>query len=167
MLTVHSIIGMIDEARFSGRAVERLAVESAEAARPRLRRLTDLGTDVALDLPRGSYLSDGAVLLDDGERIIVVARKPEDAAIVRFPRSRAREDLINDAVRLGHAFGNQHVPIEVEHGEVRIPVTTSREVVLDTVRSAGVGVDAVRFDRLALGRGRPLVAPSHGHGVGG
>src|SRR6266568_3339248 len=99
MFTVHSIIGTIDEARFSGRAVERLAVESAEAARPRLRRLTDLGTDVALDLPRGSYLSDGAVLLDDGERIIVVARKPEDAAIVRFPRSRAREDLINDAVR--------------------------------------------------------------------
>lgn len=167
MLTVHGIIGTIDEARFRGRVVEHLVVESAEAARPRLRRLTDRGTDVAVDLPRGTYLREGAVLLDDGERIIVVERKPEDAAIVRFPRSLAREDLICDAVRLGHAFGNQHVPLEVEDGEVRIPVTTSRDVVLETMRTAGVGADAVRFGRLALGRDRPLAAPSHGHGASG
>ena len=165
MLTVKKIIGTIDEARFRGRTVEHLVVESAEAARPRLRRRTDCGTDVGVDLPRGAYLRDGAVLLDDGERIIVVERKREDAAIVRFPRSLTREELIAAAIRLGHAFGNQHVALEVDEGEVRIPVTTSRDVVLETVRAAGIPADIVRFDLLALGRERPLAAPSHAHGA--
>jgi urease accessory protein len=165
VLSVRAIIGAIDEDRFRGRAVEHLAVESGEAARPRLRRRTDRGTDVALDLPRGSYLHDGAVLVDDGERIIVVERRPEDAAAIRFPISLPREKLIAQAVHLGHAFGNQHVPLEIEEGEVRVPVTTSRDVVLETARSAGVGVEAVRFARIPLGRHRPLGAAAHAQGA--
>ena len=74
MLLVREILGKLDDPRFAGRRVERLPVDWAQAGKRRLRVDTDCGTDVAVDLPRGAYLADGAVLDDDGERVVVVAR---------------------------------------------------------------------------------------------
>lgn len=68
------------------------------------------------------------------------------------------------AVRLGHAFGNQHVPLEVEEGDVRIPVTTSREVVAGTVASLGLDGAEVSFEVAQLGRERPLQTSPHAAG---
>ena len=117
MLLVTSILGRVDETRFALRRVERLQMTSADASKRRLRGRTDAGSDVAIDLPRGTYVEDGAVLVDDGERIVVVVRKPEDGAVHSsraFARAR-RARPTSGAV--GHAFGNQHVPIEVADGE--------------------------------------------------
>jgi urease accessory protein len=162
MLRVRTVLGQLDEARYSGRTVERLSLDSGEAAKARLRRRTDAGTDVAIDLPRGTYLRHGAVLADDGERIVVVERTPEEAAVVRFPPSLDRDELVEAAVRLGHAFGNQHVPVDVGAGEVRVPVTTSREVVLTTIRSLELPGVEVRFDSVPLALSRPVGVTAHG-----
>ena len=162
MLLVRELLGDAAEARFAGRRVERLAVGSGDASKRRLRGLTDSGTDVAVDLERGAYLRDGAVLDDDGERVVVVERTPEEAMIVRLSSSLGREELLTQAVRLGHAFGNQHVPVEVAAGEIRVPITTSREIAEETAR--GLGIDAeVAFALVPLGRERPLTAPAHRH----
>ena len=159
MLLVQEILGDASEPRFAGRRVERLPVDSASAAKRRLRLETDAGSDIAVDLERGAYLRDGAVLFDDGERIVVVDRTPESALVVRLAPG---PDLVAQAVRLGHAFGNQHVPVEVEGNEIRVPVTTSREIAEQTVRALGLDTIELRFADLPLGRERPL-ARGHGH----
>lgn len=161
-LVVREIIGTADEPRFALRNVERLVVDAAEAGRPRLRRQTDHGTDVAIDLPRGSYLRDGAVLDDDGTRIVVVDRKREEVAVVRLPQALSRDELTAAAVRVGHVAGNQHVPLEVEAGEIRIPVTTSRDVLLAILEAAGIDARNVGFEQVPLGRHGPLTPATHG-----
>jgi urease accessory protein len=164
VLHVREILGDSREARFAGRAIERLPVACTDASKRRLRASTDAGTDVAVDLERGSYLRDGAVLADDGERIVVVERRPEEAMIVRFPAALEGQSLLAQAVRLGHAFGNQHVPLEIEDGRVLVPITTSPELAGETVHSLGLEGIEIEFGRVPLGRRRPLLGSGHQHG---
>jgi urease accessory protein len=158
MLRATRILGCSSEERFAGRRIERLVVDAAEASKTRLRRQTDKGTDVAIDLDRGTYIFDGAVIADDQGRIIVAERKPEEALVVRLSDALHPQQRLEQAVRLGHAFGNQHVPIEVQNGEIRIPVTTSRSVVQATVEALGLEGAEFSFARVQLGRDRPLFA---------
>jgi urease accessory protein len=143
-LLVTEVIGSDHEGRFAGRAVEQVLVDSSDATKRRLRLVTDTGTDVAIDLPRGSFLDDGAVIADDGTRIVVVRRKPEPALVVRFGASLTREQLTTAAARIGHAFGNQHTPLDVSGEELRVPITTSADVAVETVRA--LGLDGVIVD---------------------
>jgi urease accessory protein len=157
MLVVREIAGHRDDLRFAGRRIEHLDVAYDEAPKRRLRRATDAGTDVGVDLPAGAYLADGAVLHDDGRRLVVVRRRLERALVVRIGRGG-----VGDAVRLGHAFGNQHVPLEVEGHEVRIPLTTSEDVARATVDALGLTDAVVEVAELPLGRNAPLSA-GHRH----
>ena len=170
MLLVRTIIGDAHDARFATRRVERFLVSSADASKRRLRGRTDAGTDLAVDLARGAYLSDGAVLDDDGERVVVVERKPEQALIVRLSAALDHTELIRQAVRLGHAFGNQHVPVEVEGEEVRIAITTSQEIAVDTVSALRLDGAEIAIELVTLGRQRPPHGHAHhqyveGHGM--
>lgn len=163
MLLVTSILGRADEARFALRRVERLLLTSADASKRRLRGQTDAGSDVAIDLPRGTYVEDGAVLVDDGERIVVAVRKPEEAAVIRFAHSLEHDELVRHAAHVGHAFGNQHVPIEVADGEVRIRITTSREIAAATLERLELDGVTVTFASVIFGRNRPLAAQHSSH----
>jgi urease accessory protein len=167
MLLVTSILGRANEARFASRTVERILITSAEASKRRLRGRTDAGSDVAIDLPRGAYVEDGAVLLDDGERIVVAVRKPEEAAVIRFATSLEHAELVRQAALIGHAFGNQHVPIEVVDGEVRVPITTSQDIAAATFERLDLDGAAITFAAVAFGRTRPLTThhSSHQHGA--
>jgi urease accessory protein len=156
MLTADRILGDRDDPGFRGRRVECLQLDCAEAAKRILRRATDAGTDVAVSLPRGSYLADGAVLADDGERIVVVQRRPEPALLVSFSPELDRAGLIDAAVRIGHAFGNQHVPVEVHGNEVRIPITTSAELARETVARLGLPGVRTELAEVPLGRRSPM-----------
>jgi urease accessory protein len=153
MLLAREILGDAADPRFARRRIELVSVDSASAAKRRLRLVTDTGSDVAIDLDRGAYLRHGAVLFDDGQRIVVVDRAPEPALVVRLAPG---PDLVAHAVRLGHAFGNQHVPLEVDGDEIRVPITTSREIAERTVRALGVTILDLAFDEVPLGRDRPL-----------
>lgn len=163
MLEVARILGGADEPRFAGRRLERLPIAYDEASKSRLRRSTEAGTDVAISVPRGVYLAEGSVLHDDGERIVVVARRSAPALVVRFGADLDAGELVRQAALLGHAFGNQHVPLEVAGREVRIPLTTSEQIARATV--AGLGLEGVEIElaSVALGRERPLSA-GHRHG---
>lgn len=163
MLQVGRILGSAGEPRFAGRRLERLPIAYDEASKRRLRRSTDAGTDVAISVQRGTYLAEGSVLDDDGERIVVVERRPAPALVVRFAGDLQADALVRQAVMLGHAFGNQHVPLEVAGREVRIPLTTSEQVARATVAALGLERIEVEQVSVALGRERPLSA-GHRHG---
>lgn len=161
MVRVTALLGRRDEPRYQGRAVDALPVSWAEASKRRLRRTTSGGADVAIDVPRGTYLSDGAVLADDGARIIVIARAPEEALVLTLPDE--RDAVIRAAALVGHAFGNQHVPIDVHDGTIRVPLTTSEEIARATVAALGLTGVGVSVERVALAAEAPMLG-GHGHG---
>jgi urease accessory protein len=163
VLRLESILGQRDDPCFAGREVDELPVSWAEAGRRRLRRSTASGRDAAIDLPRGAFLADGAVLGDDGARIVVVRRTPEPALVIGISESLAPDERVQRAALLGHAFGNQHVPVDVEGAELRVPLTTSEAVARFTVEALGLEGLTLRVEDVALALRAPLHATGHGH----
>ncbi len=82
-------------------AVDLLTVPAADVARRRLRATTRNGTDIAIALPRDQHLFDGAVLLLEPQRAIVV-RVAEQRWL------RLQPHAIADAIELGFHAGNLH-----------------------------------------------------------
>ena len=165
MLRSTAVLGLDHEQRFSGKRVERVAITSADATKRRLRCRTDAGSDVLIDVPRGSYLEDGGVLVDDGERIVVVVREPEDALVIRLSATLDHAELVRQAALIGHAFGNQHVPVDVVEGDVLVPITTSRSIAASTLERLELQGVEYSFDLVPLARRRPLT-PQHPHDHG-
>jgi urease accessory protein len=162
MLLARRILGDADEPQFEGKRVERLPVDVSSAVRRRLRGRTDAGTDIAVDLERGAYLRHGAVLSDQGDFIIAVERVAADALVVRLTGDSCAT-RVAAAARVAHAFGNQHVPIEVAGDELRVPITTSTELAMSTVaRSVADGVE-LAVEAVRLGCTEPLQQSMHSH----
>ncbi len=82
-------------------AVDVLSLALADVSRRRMRVQTRGGEDLAITLPRDQTLFDGAVLLLEPERAIVV-RVNTERWLRLSPRS------IADAVELGYHAGNLH-----------------------------------------------------------
>ncbi len=159
---VEAILGHGDDPRFAGRRREHLTVGSEEAARRRLRRATREGTDVAIDVPRGSFLRQGAVLDDDGERVILVERRPEPALVIRLDAALPAGELVEQAARVGHWAGNQHLLVEASGHELRVRVATTPELMLDSARELALtGAEMTTLD-VAFALDEPAAA-GHGH----
>jgi urease accessory protein len=109
---------------------ERLLVSRMELERLRLRRRTDVGTDVGLVLEPGSRLHHGD-LLAAAEKFIVVEQPPEKVVSISLKNGDA-ETTISLAALIGHTIGNRHRPIAVDHGTISFPVQAESEV--DTFR---------------------------------
>ena len=162
-LVCQQILGDEGDAAFANRCVDAVTVAAADASKRRLRLSSKSGLDVVVDLPRGSFLRDGAVLADDGERVVVVSRTPEEIMRVTISGQLDGEARVSAALRVGHAFGSQHVPVEVRDGELLVPITTSREVATRTLETLGLdGVEA-QFEIRPLARLRPLSGHAHPH----
>src|ERR1700736_5045792 len=82
-------------------AIDIVNVPVADLTRRRLLATTRGGEELAIALPRDQKLFDGAVLLIDGKRAIVVR-----AATERWMRLEPRS--ISDAIELGYHAGNLH-----------------------------------------------------------
>lgn len=162
MILSTEILGQVDESRFAGRKVETVSLDAHDATKRKLRRTTDAGTDIGIDVARGTYLSHGAVLADDGSRIIVVDRRPERVMILRLAEELKPATLLHLAARIGHAFGNQHVPIEIDGYQIRVPLTTSEEVARRTIADLHLHDVEIGFAEVRLALHHPL-AWSHAH----
>jgi urease accessory protein len=109
MLRIERILGSRVEAPFAEAlhelehhgAVDILPLAPADISRKRLRAQTRGGADIAIALPRDQGLFDGAVLLLEPARAIVV-RVSAERWLRLSPRS------ISDALELGHHAGNLH-----------------------------------------------------------
>ena len=118
-----------------------------------------------IDLDDGGYLSDGAVLHDDGSRVLAVTRPLERALVVRLDLELPAEQLVAQALLIGHAFGNQHAPADIEGAEIRIPLITSEATARATVDRLSLDRVSVAIAHVALARLAPLsTGHFHQHG---
>jgi urease accessory protein len=94
-------------------AVEYVTLSPADTQRHRLRVMTDRGTECAIAVPRTQRLENGAVLLLEPDRAIVV-RMSE----MQWLRLRALDPAA--ALELGYFAGNMHWKVEFEGDLLRI-----------------------------------------------
>lgn len=81
--------------------VEYVILSRADMSRHRLRAVTDKGTECAIALPRSERLSNGAVLLLEEDRAIVVRMQEEAWLDIEAVDGAA-------ALELGYLAGNMH-----------------------------------------------------------
>ncbi|MFQ5426177.1 MAG: urease accessory protein UreE [Gaiellales bacterium] len=162
MLVITELAGTVDDALLARRLVERVAVPAADSSKRRQRLTSDAGTEVALNLERGTFLRHGALLHDDGDRVIVVERPEEEVLLVSIDPSLPVEERVGAALWIGHAFGNQHVPVEIVDDVVRVPITTSRSLAKRTVRGLGLKGVGLEFAQVRLAADAPLTGHAHG-----
>jgi len=123
MLKLKAILGHVTEADIADALhhlehhdrVEYLTLSEADTQRHRLRALTDKGTECAVALPRHQHLSNGAVLLLENERAVVV-RMQEAQWLVLQPRDASA------ALELGYFAGNMHWKVAFDGQQLRIAV---------------------------------------------
>jgi urease accessory protein len=121
MLRLQTIVGLATDAALAERLhrlehdgkVEYIHLAGEDTARRRLHVATDRGTDCAILLARSDRLANGAVLLLERDRAIVVRLK-EEAWLALAPRDAAA------ALELGYFAGNMHWPVRFEGTTLRV-----------------------------------------------
>jgi urease accessory protein len=132
MLLLDNIVGLTTEAQIAESLhhlehhgqVEYLTLSEADTQRHRLRALTDKGTECAIAIPRTQRLANGAVLLLEQDRAIVV-RMQEVRWLVLRPRDTAA------ALELGYFSGNMHWKVEFDGTLLRIALQGPLESYLE------------------------------------
>jgi urease accessory protein len=121
MITVTKILGTASEPSVADRlhhlehkdSVELLVVDRDDTLRRRLRGKTDKGTDIAIALDRGDRLADGAVLLLEEARAVVL-RVTEQRWLRITPQDAGA------ALEAGYCAGNQHWRVRFEPGALLV-----------------------------------------------
>lgn len=162
--SAETVLGSADDPAFAGAERDYVEVEWFDATKPRLRLTSESGLEIRTDLLRGSFLADGAVLRHDGGKIVVVRRKASPACRITFDAGAPAGEAFGEAALIGHAAGNQHLPIDASGGEIRIPVLTSESLVSQTLEALGLEAASYSFAELALFADHP--PPGGGHGPG-
>ncbi|MGI0060848.1 MAG: urease accessory protein UreE [Nitrosotalea sp.] len=132
MLTITSIAGnifhdkdLMDKFKQmeSQKRCERVKISRLELERGRMRKNTDLGTDIGLVLD--SRLYHGDVVLSDQERFIMVEQLPEKVVSIKI--TNLKDDSVG-LLTLGHIIGNRHKPIAINDGILSFPIQADSEV---------------------------------------
>jgi urease accessory protein len=132
MITITGILGTASDPSLADRLhhlehddrVEILVVGDEDTSRRRLRGKTDKGTAVAIALERSDELVDGAVLLLEETRAIVL-RKAEQRWLRLTPRD------ADAALEAGYCAGNHHWKVRFEPGALLIATQGPAEHYVD------------------------------------
>jgi len=134
MLTITSIIGNISDdkklmTKFkqmeSRKSCERLKISRLELERGRIRKKTDLGTDIGLVLDSGTRLHHGDVIVSNLKKFIVIEQLPEKVISIKIKNLK---DNPSRSVTLGHIIGNRHKPIVINDDVLSFPIQADSEV---------------------------------------
>ena len=136
MLLLDRIIGHASDPRIADAlrhvghhdGIEYLTLSELDTQRHRLRATTDRGTDCAIALARAERLANGAVLLLDHDRAVVI-RMQETPWLTLIPRDAAA------ALELGYFAGNMHWKVEFEDARLRIALHGPLEGYLERLAS--------------------------------
>jgi urease accessory protein len=99
-------VGNLGRFPLGERTIERIELESDALSKRILRLSTSVG-DFGLRLEGEARLRDGDIVFADEERVIAVRVRADDV-LVAAPRT------IAEALRLAHALGNRHLPIQLD-----------------------------------------------------
>ena len=123
MININSILGNIFKGiDLENENFEKIMISRIDLEKRILRKKTDLGTDVGINLDSGIKLQHGDVI--GNEKIkIVVNQIPEQVIRVKI-----KENNQNIAILLGHIIGNRHRPIAIKDKMILFPIQEDSEL---------------------------------------
>ena len=101
-------LGNLDDYPVGEREVQRLEIRSDDLAKRVLRLATSAG-EIGLRFVDERRRRDGDVIYADDALIVAVQVGHDDVLVIR-PRD------LGQALEIGHALGNRHLPAQVEQG---------------------------------------------------
>lgn len=104
------------------RDLDTISLSRIEMQKRRIRRQSQRGHDMGIDLPAGTILHDGAILQGEGH-IVTIQQTPELVVAIRLPPDVPSSML----VLIGHTLGNMHRPINIQNGTISLPIQDSSE----------------------------------------
>jgi urease accessory protein len=111
---------------------ETFLITRTESQRQRMRKVSNKGTDIALNLQFGSqHLRHGDVLLLNDNQIVVVEIEPENVLqveILKETLTDSPENLLQIPVQIGHTIGNLHRPIMLDGSRIYFPIQAESEI---------------------------------------
>ena len=134
-VTIREVLGYASDPKFAEQLhnlehhnqVERIILEREDTLRRRLRISSDQGTECLISIPRDQQLSDGAVLLFEESRAIVV-RMSEEEWLTLVPIDVAA------AVELGYFSGNLHWRVRFEGSHLKVALEGPENIYLDRLK---------------------------------
>ena len=141
MLTIDRIIGNIynDDHLLSTfkefvskQQDETFLITRTESQKQRMRKVSNKGTDIALNFRSGSqHLRHGDVIVLNNNQIVVVEIEPENVLEVELHQETLTgnpEDLLQIPVQIGHTIGNLHRPIMLDGSRIYFPIQSESEI---------------------------------------
>ena len=123
MININSVSGNIfKETSLRSENFEKIQISRVDLEKRILRRKTDSGTDIGINLDSGVKLQHGDVIGNDEVKIIV-EQIPEQVISVKL-----KENDQNIAILLGHIIGNRHRPIEIKEKIIVFPIQEDSEL---------------------------------------
>ncbi|MCG6942626.1 MAG: hypothetical protein LJE69_15405 [Thiohalocapsa sp.] len=168
MLLIEQVLGNAAEPdwseRLTGARLDVLELDHWEAQKSRLRKHTAGGTELAISLPRGTFLHNGDILLWDAQvsaapAAVIVRVRLRDVMVVHLDEvaQGSIELALRTCVELGHALGNQHWPALVKGDRVFVPLTVDRKVMASVMQTHGF--EGIRWEFLPGADVVPYLAP--------
>ena len=123
MININSILGNVfKESNLEKNNFEKLKISRIDLEKRILRKKTDLGTDIGINLDSGIKLQNGDIIGND-EIKIIVEQIPEKVISVKL-----KENNENIAILLGHIIGNRHRPIAIKDKIILFPIQEDSEL---------------------------------------
>ncbi len=123
MININSILGNIfTESNLGKKNFEKLKISRVDLEKRILRRKTNVGTDIGINLDSGIKLQNGDIIGND-EIKIIVEQIPEKVISVKL-----KENNQNVGIILGHIIGNRHRPISIENKIILFPIQEDSEL---------------------------------------
>ncbi len=104
--TIPAPLGNLDNFEVGARRVERVIVQSDDLAKRVLRLESSVG-EIGIRFDDDHRLRDGDVLYADENLVVIVGVEADDLFVIR-PRD------VGQALAIGHALGNRHLPAQFE-----------------------------------------------------
>jgi len=116
---------------------DRIRLSRRDAAKNRLRVTSQRGTDVLIDVPRGTTLKHGDVLHLGEDEILTVEWLPEETMVVTLSPHEDWREGVETAARIGYMLGIKHFPLFPKGNEIVIPIEGSKEDLSKVLSSFG------------------------------
>ncbi len=149
MLIVNEILGNINndlkweelynDVRYKD-CVQTIMFTRKESERSRLyKKLPGFDEEIGINLKRGTILHDGDVLYyKKGEKMFVVKIEAEEMMVLHFVEKFHEDKMLELAVKLGHAIGNQHWQMKVVEGKIYVPIMIDKKVMESVMKTHNI-----------------------------
>ena len=120
--------------------VQTVMFKRKESERSRLyKKLPGFDQEIGINLKRGAILCDGDVLYyEKGEKMLVVKIEAEEMMVLHFAEKFHDDKMLELAVKLGHAIGNQHWQIKVAGGKIYVPIVIDKKVMESVMKTHNI-----------------------------